>query len=222
MKNVRHIIWDFNGTLLDDVDLCVTTMNTLLIEYELPKLDVNRYKDIFQFPVKEYYRTLGFNFEADPFEKLAVEYLSIYNQEVTKCQLYQGVIEALTLNRTLGIKQYILSAFEHDELINVLHKLDIIDFFDDVAGLDNQHAASKTAQGHRLMQRHQLSTDGTVMIGDTHHDLEVANELNIDCLLIDHGHQSRRRLDALHPWVTTHFRDIPEQLSALKALNTVS
>ena len=218
MKNIQNIIWDFNGTLLDDVELCVTTMNGLLTTYKLPTLDVDRYKEIFQFPVKEYYRALGFNFKKDPFEKLAVEYLSIYNQEVSNCQLYQGVLETLTLTRSLGIKQFILSAFEHNELINVLQKLGILEFFDDIAGIDNQHAASKTTQGHQLLKQHQLSANETIMIGDTHHDLEVANELGIDCLLIDHGHQSRRRLEALHPWVTTHFDYIPEQLSAIKSV----
>ena len=217
MNNVESIIWDFNGTLLDDVELCVTTMNGLLKARRLAQIEVAEYKEIFQFPVIEYYRALKFNFETDPFEKLAIEYLSIYNDQVTSCKLYSGVIETLTLARSLGIKQYILSAFEHNELIKVLEQLGILDFFDDVAGIDNQHAASKTKQGHTLLANNQLDLEKTVMIGDTHHDLEVAIELRIDCLLIDHGHQSRRRLDEIHPWVTTHFENIPELLSTLKS-----
>ena len=32
------------------------------------------------------------------------------------------------------------------------------------------------------------------MVGDTNHDLDVANELGIGCILLEGGHQARSRL----------------------------
>ena len=63
-----HVIWDWNGTLLDDNWLCVEVMNTLLSSRNLPLLTLERYRDIFDFPVKNYYEKLGFNFKKESFE----------------------------------------------------------------------------------------------------------------------------------------------------------
>ena len=69
MKNKKAIIWDWNGTLLDDVELCINSMNLLLKERNLQALTIDRYREIFTFPVKEYYQKAGFNFKTENFEK---------------------------------------------------------------------------------------------------------------------------------------------------------
>ena len=50
------ILWDWNGTLLDDVDLCVDALNRLLAGFGYPqRYDHERYRAIFGFPIEEYY-----------------------------------------------------------------------------------------------------------------------------------------------------------------------
>ena len=39
MEDITTIVWDWNGTLLDDVELCMTSINRLLQEHHLPQLD---------------------------------------------------------------------------------------------------------------------------------------------------------------------------------------
>lgn len=63
LKGKDHIIWDWNGTILNDVDHAVAMMNTLLVEHNLPLIDREYYREIFDFPVLHYYQKLGFNFE---------------------------------------------------------------------------------------------------------------------------------------------------------------
>ncbi len=63
MEKVKQLIWDWNGTLLDDVRMCVNVMNVLLDKYALPELTCEKYKQVFDFPVKDYYANLGFDFE---------------------------------------------------------------------------------------------------------------------------------------------------------------
>ncbi|MDN3651005.1 HAD family hydrolase [Reinekea marina] len=208
MNRIQHIIWDFNGTLLDDVELCINIMNRLLIKRGLPLLDRARYSEVFQFPVIHYYQALGFDFQQDPFKNLAQEYITPYNKSVRHCSLYPGAFNTLAYFKEGGIKQYILSAFEHDELMQVLKHLDILHYFDDVTGLDNQHAASKLQQGSQLLKANAINPETALIIGDTHHDYDVANELNTHCLLIDHGHQSRQKLMALTQQVVSDFEQI--------------
>ena len=58
MDPYTHIIWDWNGTLLDDAWLCVDVMNGMLRERRLPTRTLDQYKEVFDFPVRNYYETL--------------------------------------------------------------------------------------------------------------------------------------------------------------------
>ena len=62
-----HLIWDFNGTILQDMDLGIRCTNTMLTERGLPVIpSVEAYREIFGFPIDEYYRRLGFDFVLAP------------------------------------------------------------------------------------------------------------------------------------------------------------
>jgi hypothetical protein len=60
--NYKNIIWDWNGTLLNDITICIKSMNILLKERTLPLISEDKYRDIFTFPVRNYYEQLGFDF----------------------------------------------------------------------------------------------------------------------------------------------------------------
>ncbi|GAI63219.1 unnamed protein product [marine sediment metagenome] len=76
----KHIIWDWNGTLINDVWLVVEIMNKMLKKRNLSKIDSKKYREIFDFPVTKYYSKLGFDFSNESFEKLTVEFISEYYQ----------------------------------------------------------------------------------------------------------------------------------------------
>ena len=68
INDFEHIIWDWNGTLLDDVDYCRSIINTILIKNNLPQLSFDRYREVFTFPVQDYYKEAGFDFNKVSFE----------------------------------------------------------------------------------------------------------------------------------------------------------
>ena len=76
----KHIIWYWNGTLFDDAWLCVEVMNNVLSRRNMPLLTRDRYMETFDFPVKDYYRKLGFNFKSEPFEISGTEFIVGYNK----------------------------------------------------------------------------------------------------------------------------------------------
>ncbi len=78
-ETIGGIIWDWNGTLLNDIELCVQTINDMLQKRNLRKLTADEYKDVFSFPVKDYYQKIGFDFNAEPFEIPAREFIDNYN-----------------------------------------------------------------------------------------------------------------------------------------------
>ncbi len=193
-RKYQHIIWDWNGTLLNDVSIVVEAMNTMLIKRGLPLLDIARYKEIFTFPVKEYYNKLGFNFEMEPFETLAAEFISVFDLEKYNFKLFDGAEQVLSDIKASGLKQYILSATQQSDLEKAIEPLGISSFFDRITGLDNHYAASKIEVGIALMDQLKLKPERVLLVGDTLHDFEVSKALQCDCLLVCYGHQSYNRI----------------------------
>ena len=194
MDCIGGIIWDWNGTLLNDIELCVLTINELLERRNLPLLSVNDYKEVFSFPVKNYYQKIGFDFKIEPFEIPALEFINRYNEQVQECNLHEDAYKVLSYFQSVGISQFMLSAMKQDVLEDCLKSQQIGHFFEHVSGLDNHYADSKMENGKRLISGLNLNVAELVLIGDTVHDFEVATELGCQCILVANGHQSREIL----------------------------
>ena len=215
IKNYQHIIWDWNGTLLNDVFLCADIMNNLLEKRSLPSITLTKYKEIFTFPVKDYYIKAGHNFQSESFEKLGEDFITEYEERKKGCDLYPFAEEVLERIHSLNIKQHLLSAYKQNNLEDIIRHFNIEKYFDSIRGLDHIYADGKIELGKMLMN--DISKNGTdnkaLLIGDTIHDFEVAMEINADCLLISNGHQNDERLQELDVPVISNLEELLTQLS---------
>jgi phosphoglycolate phosphatase len=194
MGEVKHIIWDWNGTLFDDAWLCVAIMNGLLANRSLPQIDEERYQNAFTFPVETYYRSVGFDFTQEPFERLTKEFMEQYDQRHSECTLQPEVRTVLATLSTRGYTHSILSATEQARLENMVRLTDLREQFAKLAGPNDCYARGKTDQGRQLLSSLGCEPSEVVVIGDTFHDYEVALALGMGCMLIPSGHCSRERL----------------------------
>lgn len=206
LEGYDHIIWDWNGTLLDDVAVCIDVVSIFLREEGLPIPDQERYREIFGFPIKEYYQRLGFSFEHASFEDLADRYMAIYDQRARGAALHDGVPDVLSAVAARGQDQSILTAAAEWHVLEMLDHFDIARNFRHVFGVADNMAASKEGRGKELVATATHKARGTLLIGDTDHDLEVGRELGVDVLLVAHGHQSHERLLRIHDNVVEGFR----------------
>ncbi len=190
----KGIIWDWNGTLLDDTRLAVVSMNKILLKRGLPVLTVELYQSVFTFPVRNYYQSVGFDFDKEPFEIPASEFIEYYNQKVWECSLQENSIQVLNHFRDGGIRQFMLSAMQQETLDQCLEFYRINHYFEQVSGLDDHYANSKLETGRQMLKRLHLDPEELLLIGDTEHDFEVASGLGCSCILISKGHQSHERL----------------------------
>lgn len=208
-----HILWDFNGTVLDDVDVGIKAINTLLSRRNMNTLDsLEDYHAHFGFPIINYYRKLGFDFEKEPFSAIAVEWVNEYNRFVCGAGLCPGVREALEAFRLAGARQLIFSASEIGMLRTQLDGLGIIDAFDGVLGCDNIEAYGKTELGIEWIRCEKPRR--AILIGDTQHDAESAREMGIECVLVACGHQSKEVLTQLSVPVFDTLTDAAEYILA--------
>ena len=209
-----HVIWDFNGTILDDVECGVESVNTLLSQRGLKELEgVDAYRKVFGFPVIDYYKRLGFDFDKEPYSVIALLWVDLYLENVKKAGLFNDVKETIDAFRNMGISQTVLSATELNMLMGQLEYLKIADCFDEILGLDNIHAESKVALGKAWQERNKGAV--TILIGDTVHDAETAEQIGADCILVARGHQSFETLKERTPYVV---KDIHEALELMERL----
>ena len=184
-----HIIWDFNGTLFDDVLAGIESVNDMLYRRGYKVLSgKEKYREVFRFPIIEYYRALGFDFDKEPYEVLAPEWVALYNEYSKHSRLQRGATEALSFFSERGISQILLSATELEMLKGQISQLGIDGYFSEVMGLGNIHAYSKKELALRWREKEPDARP--IIIGDTTHDAEVARAIGADCVLVCNGHQS--------------------------------
>ena len=210
---VKTIIWDWNGTLLDDLDLSLHAVNVLLEERNLPKLTTERYKDIFGFPVVNYYVKAGFDFEKEPFEIPAKQYVKLYAAGASELKLFPDVINTLNFFKEKNYRQIVLSAMKDDNLKLMINDRKISHFFDGIFGIKDNYAREKVTLGKQVVEDLGLNPSECLMIGDTLHDAEVAEQCGFNCILFSGGHVSKQRLE-------TKNRKIVDSLSELKEINS--
>src|SRR3989338_4825604 len=121
----QHIIWDWNGTLLDDFEICVDIVSSIAQKQGLGPVSKQQYRDAFQFPITNFYLQLGFNFEKTPFKILAVEFIQAYQAKVLECSLFNKVDSFLNTTKQQGISHSVLSAAAETDLKQLLshHKI---------------------------------------------------------------------------------------------------
>ena len=202
------IIWDWNGTLLDDLDLSIKAVNVLLKERDLPLLTLDRYRDIFGFPVINYYEKAGFDFSKEPFEIPARQYVKLYASGESDLKLFPDVIDTLSFFKDNNYRQIVLSAMKEDNLRKMISNAGISHFFDGIFGIKDNYAREKVSIGKQVVENLNLNPEKCLMIGDTLHDAEVAEQCGFDCILFSGGHVAKQRLE------TTGFR-IVDQLKTL-------
>ncbi len=195
MNDYETIIWDMNGTLVDDVELCIEIANVFLRKEGLTELTKESYQAEFGFPITAYYERIGIDLEKNSMESLTEQFIYSYMTSVKNCQL-QGEVERIIIDLDRAQKtQFVLTAAHTEVAMELLNHFGIRKYFKAIAGLDNHLAASKVERGKELMKTHQVNTEKVVLIGDTLHDFEVAQALGVHCILIANGHQSKERLD---------------------------
>ena len=190
-----HIIFDWNGTLLSDVQVVLNILNSNLARHSLPAISYEAFRDRFRFPIKEYYKELGM--EDQHYDSFNQHYHRLYNETYKSAELYDGALDLLSELSKQGKVVSILSASEEGHLREAVDHFGVSQHVDHIYGLSNFVALGKAARGLELMAHvSSVPQEQTIIIGDTLYDAEVGKTLGIDVLLLADGHQSMKQLAA--------------------------
>jgi haloacid dehalogenase superfamily, subfamily IA, variant 1 with third motif having Dx(3-4)D or Dx(3-4)E len=190
-----HIIWDFNGTLIDDLDASVASVNDMLGRRGLPPITRERYHALIAVPIVRFYEQL-FDLEATPMDVLMPEFQVGYEQHFDLAHPGDGALEALEGFRRAGVHQVVLSSLRTERIELILAKYGLTNYFGQIMGADDDLCSEKATRGLCWLQESGVEPQNVLVIGDLVHDFEVAQALGARCALLGCGHQGTRELAA--------------------------
>ena len=186
----KHVIWDWNGTIVDDSNLCVEIVNEILKNYNLKIVSHDFYLKNFNFPVKNYYKLLGLPVDDSNYKVISEYFIKQYRSRFHNCKLQNGIQKILHVFKASGISQSVLSASSQEDLSNYIDFYNLRDYFSFITGVKDTQANGKQKIAISHLKNINFNINEVILIGDTVHDKYVADIMGIPCLLINFGHNS--------------------------------
>ncbi len=204
------VIWDWNGTLLDDTELCYGIANDMRLERGMRLMrDVEEYRTYFTFPVIDYYRRMGYTFETEPFENISRQFVAMYAERFPLCPLQPCVKEALSAVLESGARQVLLSATGQEKLDEQVEHFGLGQYFERVIGGSNNLANGKADYAVEFLRESGVDPARAMFVGDTDHDFEIATSIGCGSAILVAGHQSRSHLETLGAKLIESLCEVP-------------
>lgn len=200
------VVWDFNGTIINDVEASISSVNDMLIKRGRQKTDLLEYYEKIEMPIVRYYEKM-FDLSEDPLEILVKEYQEGYKRHFSEITLSDSIVETLSELQKRGVRQIILSSFKTEKIESLCEKFSIRQYFDEILGADNNRAESKIERGKSFANSLQ-DKKRAVAVGDLLHDWETAEAMGIDCILYSKGHQAKKDLLTSGVYVADSIKEV--------------
>ncbi|TDB86005.1 HAD family hydrolase [Micromonospora fluostatini] len=198
-----HLVWDWNGTLLNDLSLVVTATNAAFASVGGPVVSTEEHRVRFRRPVADYYAdVLGRAVDEEAFGRLDRIFHDAYRAGLTTCELAEDAVTAMS---AWPGSQSLLSMWFHEELVPAVHTYGLTGRF---ARVDGSRAVVGGDRKAESLARHlaDLSVDGgrVVLIGDSLDDADAAESVGGRAVLYTGGFTDPERLRTSgHPVAAT-------------------
>ncbi|MDP5312287.1 HAD hydrolase-like protein [Streptomyces poriferorum] len=197
-KHRTHLVWDWNGTLLDDNIAVVGATNAAFAEIGLAPITLEQYRETYCVPIPRFYERLMGRLPTEvEWERMDGVFHRHYTEQREACGLTAGAAELLAQWQLAGRSQSLLSMYGHEHLVPVVRGYGIERHFVRVDGRTGPSGGSKAQH----MERHFAALDGispeyTVVIGDAVDDAVAAAHVGAKAVLFTGGSHSRSSLEA--------------------------
>lgn len=191
----KYIIWDWNGTIIDDVGIALAAVNDMLEAKGRRQITLEEYRRAMDTPILRFYEQF-FDMEETSFSWITERFQEYYASCRDTLSLHEGVEDALRQLRQKGCRQIVLSSSATSIIQEYAVLFDVQKYFEAVLGADNLLSTGKIDRAVAYFQSRQIPRQDIVLIGDTVHDYDVAQTLGVDCILLSYGHQDKESLQA--------------------------
>ncbi len=192
MKEYKVLIWDFNGTLIDDIDAALASVNDMLKRRNLPVINFEQYASYVDTPIIKFYEHIFDDLYSMNFDEIALEFNEGYENHLKERAVMGNSEEVLGYFNNLGKLQTVISATHIDKVTKRLGEFGLTDYFDRILAHDNLIAEDKTHLAVRYFAEKGINPKEAIVIGDCVADFKMAMAIGCDCVLTTQGHQSRK------------------------------
>ncbi|MET8507808.1 HAD hydrolase-like protein [Streptomyces sp. NPDC004787] len=192
----KHLVWDWNGTLLDDIGAVIGATNAAFAELGLEQITLERYRELYTVPVPKFYeRLMGRLPTDDEWTLMDGTFHRHYWQRADACGLTEGAAELLAARRAAGATQSLLSLAPHEELIPLVRRHGIAEHFVRMDGRVGSSTDGKSGHMVRHLAALEVPAERVVVIGDAADDAVAARHVGARAVLYTGGSHSRRSLE---------------------------
>jgi HAD superfamily hydrolase (TIGR01549 family) len=195
---MKHIIWDWNGTLFHDIDAVVGATNEVFKPYGVATFDNDGFRAAYTRPIwVAYERILGRPLREGEWVELDAAFHDHYHRLMLSSALAEEALGALRAWTDSGRTQSLLSMWAHDRLVAKAAELGIAAFFARIDGLNNGAPGGGKAE-HMVAHIAALRLDPSeiLVVGDSLDDAHAAAHVGAKVVLYTGGMTSRADLDA--------------------------
>ncbi len=206
----RHIVFDWNSTLLDDIAYLHGATNHLLTLEEVEPVSLDFFRSHYDVPFRQLYYNLGLPDERVQrlIDRENSTFHDYYEPMALRDGLRDGATEILDHARTHGVKTYILSNHIVEPIRTQLRRLEIEHFFAEVLAYANRTTQFRDmTKGERLRRfraEHGWSDHSAIIVGDSVEEIDIAREQDMVAVAITGGCVSEERLRDARPDYVIH------------------
>ena len=214
---VRHIVWDWNGTLFADFAAHLAAVNECVAVFDAGPLTQDEFRELFAIPTDTFYaRIVGRELKTSEFEQLEYNYRAAYRRFATSCGLTPGATELLTAWSARGGTQSLLSMWLHEDLTRRVGSMGIYELF---ARVDGRPESIRIDPKREYLRKHltalRLDPTDVLLIGDSVDDHRAATEVGANVVLYAGGLGSRASLEATGATVVSSLAAAVDYVTAV-------
>lgn len=204
-----YVFWDWNGTLFDDAYATCESVNTMLKKRGISPISLESYRELIEVPIINFYKKV-MDVSKETMETLSEEFHFHWAEHLTENPLSENAGMVLESLAKLEIKQYIFSSSKNELIEPFLEKFGICKYFEKVLGAPDCYVGSKIERTCDFIEKNNIDKSKILFVGDMVHDFEVASAIGGDCVLVCHGHQSKKSLEETGSKVVSSLGELLE------------
>ncbi|MEV8636327.1 HAD hydrolase-like protein [Streptosporangium sp. NPDC051023] len=194
---MKHIVWDWNGTLFHDIDAVVGATNRVFEPHGLAAYDADGFRAVYTRPIWTFYeRILGRALDDGEWERLDIAYHDHYHRLMTDCGLAADALSTLRAWDATGGRQSLLSMWAHDRLVPTIAEFGIDHHFVRVDGLRSAAGGHKAESMVSHIMALGVDPADVLVIGDSLDDAHAAQHVGARAVLYTGGMTGRADLHA--------------------------
>ncbi len=188
----RNLIFDWSGTLCDDIALTIEATNYVLEQYNRNPLSHDDFRAEFQLPYPNYY---AIKVPEANIADLETHYRVAFDNSKTEVELLAHALDFLKFCTARGIRCFILTSMDSNAFALQNKQLDTERYFEHIhSGILNKEDYIAT-----LMQQHGLKAQDTAFIGDMQHDVHAAHCAGVTAIGLLTGYNNAAQISEARP-----------------------